>query len=495
MDLRGKKIAVVGIGESGKAASLLLKQKGAEVYATDAGDPQKLKAVARELKDAGVFVETGGHTEDFIKGAQLVVVSPGVKDDSRAITIAEADSIPVVSEIELASSFCKAPITAVTGTNGKTTIVTLIGLMLKQSGINISVCGNIGDAFCGEITDMTKREAVVLEASSFQLKRIRDFRPKVSAITNITQNHFDWHPDIEDYLGSKKNIFKNQGKDDFVVLNYDDPNLKGLKDEIDARVYFFSMDSKVEGCYLDEEKLILNMDGKELTVCRADDIMLKGSHNIANILCACLCAYLSGAKPDAIKEAACAFKGLKHRFQDIAAIDGVRFIDDSKATTVDACRAALSSCEGNVILIAGGRDKGSDFSAIRGLIAEKVKAVVLIGEAKDKIKKALKGAADIYDASCMEEAASTAGTLAGGKGIVLLSPMCASFDMYSSYKERGEAFCTAVDGLKKETGERTPNSPSRNLPSVASAKEGSGPLAEGSRANARGKLQTPNLKQ
>lgn len=452
MELKDKKVTVAGLGISGKAASILLRQKQALVYATDSGCSDELKAAAEELKSAGVLVEIGRHTEAFIKNSDLMVVSPGVADCSPAIAMANKDSIPIISEIELASWFCRAPIIAVTGTNGKSTVVTLIGLMLKASRKEPVVCGNIGEAFCSRVLDIPSGETAVLEVSSFQLKRIKSFRPRIAAITNVTQNHFDWHLDFEEYFSSKRNIYKNQKENDFTILNYDDPNLKNLKKDLPSTTYFFSMNDKVRGAYCDGNHIILNIGTQELIICSTEEVRLTGGHNISNVLCACLCAYLSGATPGGIRKVLFEFKGLTHRFQDVADINGVRFINDSKATTVDAAKAALTACQGRVILIAGGRDKGSDFSRIRELIAEKTKAVVLIGEAKNKIRESLEGATKIYAAHNMDEAVSISQDTAERGDIVLLSPMCASFDMYRDYQERGEAFCNAVAKLMKHQG-------------------------------------------
>ncbi|MFH1868651.1 MAG: UDP-N-acetylmuramoyl-L-alanine--D-glutamate ligase [Candidatus Omnitrophota bacterium] len=460
MDVKGKKITVVGLGISGKAAAILLKQKGAEVYATDSSSSDNTKAISEELKRAGISVETGRHTEDFIKGSELVVVSPGVMDSSDALRFADKNSMPVVSEIELASWFCKAPIIAVTGTNGKTTTATLIGLFLKAEGKESVVCGNIGEAFCEKVNDIRSDQIAVVEVSSFQLKRINSFRPKAAVITNITQNHFDWHVDFKEYFDSKKNIYKNQRVEDYTVLNYDDHNLKNLEYETHGQVYFFSRYTNVKGAYFDGKRLVLNKDEENSPVCSIDDVELRGLHNVSNILSACICADIFGVSASAMKKVLLGFKGLKHRFQNIADIDGINYIDDSKSTTVDACKAALLSCRDSVILIAGGRDKGSDFSIIRGLIEKRVKAVILIGEAREKIRRALEGASNIHDARDMDEAVNISHDIAKRGDAVLLSPMCASFDMYKDYKHRGEAFQVAVKKLerKKNSVERIADS-------------------------------------
>jgi UDP-N-acetylmuramoylalanine--D-glutamate ligase len=450
MDLKNKKITVVGLGISGRAAALILKQKGAFAYATDISESDSVKYTACELRQKGIYTETGKHTEVFIKGSEYIVVSPGVHDTSEALKIAERFSIPIITEIELASWFWKGPIIAVTGTNGKSTVATLTGLLLANSGRDAVVCGNIGNAFCGLLTEVATDQIAVVETSSFQLKRISSFKPKVSAIINISQDHFDWHKDLDEYFECKKNIYKNQDSNDFCILNYDDERLRHLNGKIKARKYFYSIKDKPKGAYLEDRRLVLNIDNNIQTLCRTDDIRLKGNHNIANILCACLCSYLMGASKEGIKKTLSAFGGLRHRFEDVSEINGVRFIDDSKATTVDACRVALLSCNGNVILIAGGRDKGSDFSAIKDIVSDKVKKIILIGEAADKISKAFSGKTDISSAKDMQAAVTIAWHSANKGDTVLLSPMCASFDMYRDYKQRGDVFTQAVLKLKKK---------------------------------------------
>jgi len=448
MELEGKKIVVVGIGISGKAASLLLKKQGAIVYATDSCTSKELSRVAKELEIKSIRVELGKYTTDIVKAADLIVVSPGVKDDSDILDIAKKRSIPIISEIELASWFCKGPIIAVTGTNGKSTIVTLTGLMLKASGKEPVVCGNIGKVFSGGVLDIIERQPAVVEVSSFQLKRIDKFKPKIALIANITQNHFDWHGNFNDYFASKKNIYKNQDSSDFCILNYDDKKIMALGRELNSRVYYYSVRKKVKGAYLRGDDLILNTDANETKICSVSDIELPGSHNVSNILACSLCSYLAGARLKDIASALTRFKGLDHRFQQVSTIDGVRYINDSKATTVAACKAALNSCAENVILIAGGRGKGSDYKVIKELVRAKVKSIVLIGEAKEKIRADLAGAANMFEASSMDKAVAISRDKAISGDTVLLSPMCASFDMFSSYKDRGSAFKQAVLKLR-----------------------------------------------
>ncbi len=448
MILKGKKVTVVGMGISGQAASLILEQRGAFVYCTDSSDNSELLQSAKRLESKDIRVELGGYTQTLVEDSDFLVVSPGVKDDSAVVSIAEKKSIPVISEIELASRLCKGPIIAVTGTNGKSTIVTLIGLMLEKSGRSPIVCGNIGRVFSGEVSCMSQDQPVVLEVSSFQLKRIDKFKPKIALIANITQNHLDWHGDFIDYFVSKKNIYKNQDLDDFCVLNYDDNKIKALGGEPDAKVYYYSVEKKVKGAYLKEDILVLNIDSEELRICFVNDMQLIGKHNISNALAASLCSYLAGAALKDIRTTLTVFKGLDHRIQKVSVIDGVTYIDDSKATTVDACKAALNSCDERVILIAGGRDKGSDYKVIREMVKKKVKSMILIGESRKKIKDDLVGAVNMLEASSMNEAVAICRDNAVAGDTVLLSPMCASFDMFASYKDRGDAFQQAVGKLR-----------------------------------------------
>lgn len=431
-NFKDKKVTVVGLARSGMAAAFLLKSRGAEVYVTDCGDSGDLRKNAKLLRKKGIRVEIGVHTRGFVKGKDLMVISPGVPENSPVFKWAAEERVPVIGEIELGYLCCEAPIVAVTGTNGKSTTATLIGAILKKAGRKAVVCGNIGNPFCGEISKARKDSIVVLEVSSFQLESIRKFRPYISVVLNISQNHFDRHPDLKSYINAKARVFGNQKKGDWAVLNHDDPLVRGLKTKTKARTIFFS-----------RKKGIPEM------VCRKEELKIKGEHNIENVL-ACLCvASIFGVKPEAIRKALLAFKGLEHRFEHVADIGGVEFINDSKGTTVLATMMALESCDKPVILIAGGRDKGSDFRRARRLIASKVKKLILIGEAKDKIRKHLNGAVPSIEAGSMEDAVGKAYSGADPGDCVLLSPMCASFDMFRNFEERGKIFKKAVKGLDR----------------------------------------------
>jgi UDP-N-acetylmuramoylalanine--D-glutamate ligase len=448
MQIKGKNITVVGLGLSGNAAAILLAKKGACVYATDSADSGRLRSIASRLREKGIKTSLGRYCERIVKNADLIVISPGIKDDTGVLKIANKMRIPVISEIELASWFSKSDIIAVTGTNGKSTIVTLIGLMLKLSGKKPIVCGNIGKAFSGIVLSAKKTQPIVLETSSFQLKRIGIFKPKISLISNITQNHLDMHTDLGEYFSSKKNIYKNQEKDDFCVLNYDDKNLRSVKPVPRAKTYFYSLVKNVEGTFLDNGSVIINIDGKKKRICSVGDIILHGEHNFSNVLAASCCAYLAGASLKAIRYVLNQFRGLPHRCEHVIMYKGVNYVDDSKATSVHACAAALKAFPGKLLLIAGGRDKNSDFKAITGIIRSRVKSIIAIGEAKDKIVGAFSGCTQVHKASCMEEAVKIAEDKSLPGDTVLLSPMCASFDMYNSYSERGMDFRRVVEKLK-----------------------------------------------
>ncbi|MBP6944325.1 MAG: UDP-N-acetylmuramoyl-L-alanine--D-glutamate ligase [Candidatus Omnitrophica bacterium] len=429
-DFKGKKVAVAGLAKSGMAAALLLKKKGAVVWATDSGDSPALREHKRLLEKKGIAVEIGGHSRGYIQGKDLVVISPGVPEGSPVLKWAGEYRVPVIGEIELGYLCCEAPIVAVTGTNGKSTTTTLIGEMLKKGGRRAVVCGNIGNPFCGEIRKVTKDSVVVLEVSSFQLESVKKFRPYVAVVLNISQNHFDRHPGLGAYINAKARIFANQRKSDRAVLNLDDPAVKGLRARTKAKVVFFSRKKCLPGL-----------------LCRPEELKIKGAHNIENILACQRVASIFGIKPAKVKQALKGFRGLEHRFEHVAQKRGVEFINDSKGTTVLATVMALESCVKPVILIAGGHDKGSDFGKAREAVNKKVKKLVLIGEAKEKIRRQLAGAAPHIFASTMDDAVRKAFAAAEEGDCVLLSPMCASFDMFRNFEERGRVFKKAVRSL------------------------------------------------
>ena len=449
MDLKGRKVTVIGLGNSGLNAALLLHEVGAEVRVTDSSAMDKLKSTANSLIDKGIDVETGTHTRRYVEGSDLVVVSPGIDETSRALRWAAELGIPVISELELGFNYCRGKIIAITGTNGKSTVVTLIGEMLKAGGKDAVVCGNIGNSLCGEMARIKEDTWAVIEVSSFQLERIKYFKPMIAVVLNITDDHLDRYKTFDDYYREKLKIFANQDKHDILILNHDAPNVRDLSEKTNSRVFFYGRSSAdINGAYLKDGKVCVSVDGKEKYIIAAKDIRLKGLHNIDNVLVSGLVAALVGVSDVTIKNTVKSFKGLPHRFETIAMIDGVEYIDDSKGTTVDSTYRALESCDRDVILIAGGKDKKSDYSLVKDLIISKVGRLILIGEAAPKIKSILSEHVRTFEAKDLSEAVSMAHTASTGREIVLLSPMCSSFDMFGDYKERGEAFKKAVMGLK-----------------------------------------------
>jgi UDP-N-acetylmuramoylalanine--D-glutamate ligase len=444
MITKGKNTTVVGLGISGKAAAMLLNKKGANVYVTDSNDSQALRKVAALLRKKKIKVDLGFCSRSAIRCSDEVVISPGVRGDAEPLIIAKDYSIPVISEIELGWRFCKSDIIAVTGSNGKSTIATLIGMILKESGKDPIVCGNIGRAFSGIVSSARKCQPIVLETSSFQLDNIDKFKPRVSLISNITDNHMDAHADFDDYFRAKKNIYKNQAKGDFCILNYDDKNLASLKPKPNAMTYYYSVKKEVRGAFIEKGYFFTTVTGKRKKICPINKIFLPGEHNLSNILAACCCAYILGATDEGVIKTLSNFKGLPHRCEYVSTLDGVTYIDDSKSTSVGACASALKYCNSGIILIAGGRDKGSNFAAITELIRRHVKSMIAIGESKDKIINIFSQVTETQSANSMEEAVGIARNKSKWGDIVLLSPMCASFDMYESYSQRGEVFRNTV---------------------------------------------------
>jgi len=418
---KDKKICIVGLARSGLACAKLLAQAGSQVRVTDNRLNEVTYCAAQELKAAGIQVELGRHSPEFIKPSQLIVVSPGVADTSDALVYARNFGIPEISEIEAAWFLCPATVIAVTGTNGKTTVTTLIGKILESAGKRVFVCGNIGNPFSGEIQRMKAGDFVSLEISSFQLEKIKTFKPKIAVMLNFSSNHLDRYKCLEDYLEAKKRIFMNQEGDDYLVLNSMEPWFKDLAAQARSKPVFFS--SGVNGLPAARQ----GMNPNQAAVLAVASIL-----GIDQVLC---------------KKVFKDFKGVEHRLERAGAARGVTFINDSKATTVDATIWALRNAASPVILIAGGREKGNDYKAILGLVKEKVRSLILIGEAREKIKKAFSGYVEIEDAEGLKQAVEKAFAKAKSGDCVLFSPMCKSFDMFTDFEHRGRVFKEAVQQL------------------------------------------------
>jgi UDP-N-acetylmuramoylalanine--D-glutamate ligase len=459
MRLKDKKIVVVGLGRTGLASASFLQQQGARVLVSDTASEKELGDAGNTLRQLGVRMETGLHRAASFQNADLIVISPGVSHTIEPIVQARDQGIPVIGEVELASRFIKEPIIAVTGTNGKTTTTEMLGHMLKDSGLKVFVGGNIGNPLIEYVAKKETAQIVVAEISSFQLDTIATFRPRVSVLLNITADHLDRYPNFEAYADSKFRIFKNQQGEDVAVLNGSDPMIRAKTKRIKSqRLFFPSAAANEQGAVLNGKRIILNLDklkkiGSEIQNQESLDISkmhLYGQHNFENTAAASLAALAAGATLEGIQTTLNHFKGLAHRLEHVATINGVQYFNDSKATNVDGVARALECFSKPVLLIMGGRDKGSDFKALEGLVRQHAKALIVIGEAAEPIRSVLGQLIPTKAAASMQEAVSTAYQNADPDDVVLLSPGCASFDWYGSYAERGDDFRAAVEKLKKD---------------------------------------------
>jgi UDP-N-acetylmuramoylalanine--D-glutamate ligase len=441
MKIKGKKVLVLGLGVSGYAAAELLATKGAKVKVSEAARGDEIGDRLKDLARYGVRCETGGHTADFCGDAEIVVASPGV--DTRPLYLSGVlkKECELIGELELGYMFCRAPIIAITGTNGKSTVTELIGRILSSSGRHTVVCGNIGNPLSGETKNLTEESVAVVEVSSFQLETIRDFRPHVAVLLNIAEDHYQRHTNYDNYKAEKFKIFRNQSPGDWAVLHSDfrdDPMSRDIK----SRLLFFGAPGS--DAVLSKDGVTVEEEGKREIVVSAGKVPFRGIHNLENAAGSVLVSRIMGVDLSCICRGIATFKTLGHRFEKVGNFRGVEFIDDSKATNVDAVRRALESMDRKVVLIAGGKDKGGDYLSILPLVKKKVKAMVLIGEARAKIKDVFSSAVPVFAAENMAEAVKIASSVSAEGEAVMLSPMCSSFDMFSSYKERGEAFQSEV---------------------------------------------------
>jgi UDP-N-acetylmuramoylalanine--D-glutamate ligase len=452
LDLSGKKILVVGLGKTGLALTEFLRRQGSRIMVSDSRSREELESIlkADSAGNSPSLIEGGGHTIDFFLQSDLILVSPGIPLDILPLLAAGEKGIPIRGELELFSQYCRTPIMAVTGTNGKTTTTALINEMLRESGFSTFLGGNIGRPLVEYLLNGQDKDLVVAEISSFQLDTARHFRPRVGLLLNITEDHLDRYPDFRGYFLSKAGLFRNQGEQDAAVLNWDDPLVRGIGETLKGPVYYFSRTEPLSrGAYLDQDRLRLNLSGP-LETYDLQAFPLPGVHNRENALAAVLGARLLGAVPEAVQRALERFKGFRHRLEWVAEVRGIQFFDDSKGTNVGAVVKALEGFSRPVILIAGGRDKGGDYDPLRDLIREKVKALVLIGEAREKMRDQLGDLTRTEWADSLEAAVSWAFGRGGPGDVVLLSPGCSSFDMFRDYAHRGEVFQQAVRRLKND---------------------------------------------
>ncbi len=448
MDLKDKRVLVVGLGKSGVASALFLKGHGARVTVSDTKSPDQLRDEIPVLLDHGIAVETGGHGERTFRGQDLIVVSPGVPVDAPPLVQARASGEPVIGEIELAAQHLPGPIVAITGSNGKTTTTTLAGDIITAGGFPTLVGGNIGTPAISLVEHAARETVIVLEISSFQLETIQTFRPKIAVILNITPDHLDRHRTFQTYVDAKARIFENQQSSDFAVLNEDDPTCLTLAGRTRAQVFWFSRKKEVkQGAYGDEGRIFFRDAAGRREIMLVSEIRLKGAHNVENVLAGICAGALMGVPADKIRQAVRDFKAVEHRLEYVATIKGVEYYDDSKATNVDATIKALESFPANIHLILGGKDKGSDYTVLNDLLRQRVKRVYTIGAAAGKIESHIKGAAEIVHAETLDNAIRRANAGAQPGDIVLLAPACASFDQFQSYNHRGRVFKEVVHAL------------------------------------------------
>jgi UDP-N-acetylmuramoylalanine--D-glutamate ligase len=449
LDLNNKRVLVVGLGRSGVASALFLRSHGAKVTVSDTKSEDQLRAEIPVLLDQGIAVETGRHGERTFQNQDLIVVSPGVPVDAQPLSQARALGEPVIGEIELASAFLPGPIVAITGSNGKTTTTTLAGEILAKAGWDTLVGGNIGTPAISLVERATPDSVTVLEVSSFQLETIRKFRPKVAVVLNVTPDHLDRHRTFASYVEAKARVFENQQAGDFAVLNADDPTCVRLAGRTRAQVYWFSRKREVEpGAFVRGKEVVIRDAGGERVVMPVSGVPLKGGHNVENVLAAVCAAQLMGCDSEKIAQAVREFQAVEHRLEYVATVRGVEYYNDSKATNVDATIKALESFPGNIHLILGGKDKGSDYTVLNDLLRQRVKCVYTIGAAAEKIQSHIRGAASVVPAGTMEAAVKQAAAAAQPGDIVLLAPACASFDQFHNYEHRGKMFKALVLELR-----------------------------------------------
>lgn len=461
MDLHRKRMLVVGLARTGIAAARFLHRRGAQVQATDQADESRLGPELAELRAMGVALEVGGHSAEAFAAAETIVLSPGVPHTLPALEAARRRGIPVIGETELAARFIAQPVVAVTGTNGKTTTTELLGAMLAASGRRVFVGGNIGRPLIGYVDAGMDAEIVVAEISSFQLDTIETFRPAVGVLLNISADHLDRYPDLAAYTASKMRLFANQEPRDAAVLNAGDPIIAAHAGTVRARKLFFNSSDPQAGARLDGRRLILSQPGRAAVELDLARFRLRGAHNAENAAAAALAALAAGANPAGIQTALDAFTPAAHRLETIAAIDGIEYVNDSKATNVDAVRRALECVAGRAVLIMGGVDKGGDFRLLRDAVRRHGRGLVLLGAGREALRAALGDVVPTREAASMPAALQAARALAEDGDTVLLAPGCASFDRYANYQERGDDFRRAVAAL---TPARTAASTERGRP-------------------------------
>lgn len=452
MDFKDKRVLVVGLARSGLAAVRVLRALGANVIANDIKSREELKEVIEELDPIGVQWALGVTPMDYLDKVDLVVISPGIPIDDPFVRNARDMGIEVIGEVELAYRLCRAPIVAITGTNGKTTTTALAGEILTATGKRTYVVGNIGIPFVGIATEASESQIVVAEISSFQLESIHAFHPKVSAILNITEDHLNRHRTMENYIGLKAGVFKNATESDWLILNADDPLSLKFAEMTRAQTLFFSRTKSLgRGAWLEDNVIVLDIgDGRE-KVCKVDDIFIPGPHNLENAMAAVLLSRVMGVDTRTMAKVLNVFPGVEHRIELVKTLGGVTFYNDSKGTNIDSTLKAIESMMSPTVLIAGGYDKGSSFDGLIEAFGDTISHLVVLGQTSDKIMQSAKdkGFQNVYRVNTLEEGVKKAYSLALPGENILLSPACASWDMFKDFEERGRIFKESVRVLEE----------------------------------------------
>jgi UDP-N-acetylmuramoylalanine--D-glutamate ligase len=455
VELRGKRVLVVGLARTGVATALFCAARGANVTATDTRTEKEIGDAVDPLRALGVKLELGAHHENTFLEQDLIIPSPGVPADAPLLHAARAKGVTVWSEIELAGRFLHGRLIGITGSNGKTTTTSLIEHIVRNAGFPTILAGNIGTPLISRVEQTNDQTITVAELSSFQLELIETFRPNISVFLNLTPDHLDRHHTLETYGKAKARIFENQTEADFAVLNADDPASTPYA-PARPQVYWFSRKQRVaQGAFVREEEIVFRQAGNETAVLKLQDIPLAGAHNVENVLAAVAAARLAAADAAAIAKGVRSFAGVEHRLEFVAEIGGVLYYNDSKATNVDATLKALDSFSGRILIILGGKDKGSDYTVLQKPLREKAILALLIGAAADKIENQIAGSVAIERAGTIERAVETGSHAARPGDVVLLAPACASFDQFQNYEHRGRVFKDLVHQLERQAASTT----------------------------------------
>ena len=452
MEYNGKKALVCGMARSGIAAAKLLKRLGAEVTLQDMKKREDISADVLNLENEGIVLYTGANPDDIACAQDIIVLSPGIPCDLPFITAAEAAGVSVISEVELAYTLTECPITAITGTNGKTTTTTLTGEIMKAVYGNTAVVGNIGIPYSEEVERLTEKDWVVAEISSFQMEKAQEFHPHISAVLNITPDHLNRHKTMEVYIAMKEKVFAKQTAEDFCILNHGDEACRKMADKTAAKVFFFSSSEKLEeGIYLDGENIEVRWNDINETLINVNDLQILGVHNHENVMAAAAAAICANIPLDTIRGVLKAFAGVEHRIEYVATVDGVDYYNDSKGTNVDASIRAVLAMKKPIVLIGGGYDKGGSFDEWTKLFPGRVKHLVLIGVTAPQVRASAEkfGFTAISDCETFKEAVDLCREKAEDGDCVLLSPACASWGMFDNYEQRGDLFKEQVRGYLK----------------------------------------------